>query len=103
MATVPLRFSNRLGFPMLEVQSVTTNGTVTTLNFNDHPQRKAFFYGGFWVKVPAITSTSAISAYTIEFAKLGVSGSNLPLYLYNGSSATVGDMATTGPGILLCF
>lgn len=103
MATVPLRFANRFGIPMLEVQSVTTSGTVTTLNFNDHPQRGAFFYGGFWVKVPAIASTSSTSGYTIEFATLGVSGSNLPLYLYNGDQATVGDMETDGPGILLCF
>ncbi len=88
---------------MLEVQSVTTNGTVTTFSFNDHPQRGAFFYGGFWVKVPAIATTTATATNTVEFATLGVSGSSLPLYLYNGTQATLGDLVTTGPGIILCF
>lgn len=103
MATLPLRFSNRLGFPMIEVQSVTTSGTVTTFNFNDHPQRGAFFFGGFWAKLPAITTTTTTSSNTVEFATLGVSGSNLPLYLYNGDQATLGDLETSGPGIILCF
>lgn len=103
MATVPLRRSNPNGIPMLEVQSVTTSGTITTFNFNDHPQRRNFFFGGFWVKVPAIATTSTTSSNTVEFATLGILGSNLPLYLYNGDQATLGDLETTGPGIILCF
>lgn len=103
MAFVPLRVSNRQGFGMLEVQSITTSGTVTTFNFNDHPQRRmANFFGGFWVKVPQ--NTTAITATnTVEFNTLGELGSNIPLYKFDGSQATMADFSTTGGGVRLCF
>ena len=102
MATVPLRFSNRLGFPMLEVQSVTEAGTVTTLNFNDHPQRTAYFYGGFWVKIPVL-SAGTTGTNTVEFATLGQSGSNIPLYYYGGDKVPKSGLITTTGGVILCF
>lgn len=105
MATVPLRVSNRLGFPMLEVQSITEAtlpSTVTTFNFNDHPQRNSNFYGGFFVKVPQNT-TALTATNTIEFATLGINGSNLPLYKFDGAIVQASELSTTGGGILLCF
>ena len=103
MAVTPLRFANTRGFPMIEVQSVTTSGTIATFNFNDHPQRRGNFFGGFWVKVPAITTTTTTAAYTIEFATLGVTGSNVKLYFYGGTQATLGDLETDTGGVMLCF
>ena len=103
MAVTQLRFSNRLGFPMLEVQQITDAtlpATTTTFYFNEHPQRNAYFFGGFFVKVPS--TAAATDTNTVEFATLGVAGSNLPLYNYNGDQATVSDITTTG-GVLLCF
>lgn len=102
MAIVPLRFSNRFGFPMIEAISVnqSTTPAVTTFYFNDHPQRRGNFFGGFWVKLP--TTAGQTETNTVEFATEGTLGSNLPLYLYNGDIATVADIETSG-GILLCF
>lgn len=103
MAMVPLRYCNRLGIPMLEVQTITESpspATVTYFNFNNHPQRNQQFYGGFFVKVPDLSS--ATSTNSIEFATLDVSGSNTPLYLYDGTKAKISDITTTG-GIMLCF
>lgn len=105
MATVPLRVSNRLGFPMLEVQSVseaTLPATTTVLNFNNHPQRNISFFGGFFVKIPQNLST-ATQTNNVEFSTIGESGSNIPLYLYSGTQAKISDILTTGNGILLCF
>lgn len=100
MATVPLRFANTRGIPMLEVQSVTNTTTLATFNFNDHPQRGSNFFGGFWVKMPSTAGLTGTAK--VEFATLGVLGSNLPVYLYNGNQATALDLSTLG-GILLCF
>ena len=105
MAVVPLRVSNRLGFPMLEVQSVTDAtlpANTTMLNFNDHPQRRINFFGGFFVKVPQ-DLTTATQTNLVQFATLDVPGSNIPLYLFDGTQAQVSDIATTGNGIMLCF
>ena len=106
MAVIPLRVSNRMGFGMLEVQSIEqapTPGTVTTFNFNDHPQRRmANFFGGFWVKVPQNT-TALTATNTIEFATIGDSSSRVPLYKFDGSPATMADFVTTGGGVRLCF
>ena len=103
MAVIPLRFSNRLGFPMLKVVSVTdatTPATTTFFNFNDHPQRRANFYGAFFVKVPDLTNETETNF--VQFKTLDVDGSNKPLYLYDGTLAKIEDIMTTG-GILLCF
>lgn len=100
MATTPLRFSNRGTFPMIEVQTITKTDELVTFNFNDHPQRRADFFGGFWVKMP--TTAGLNGNAKVEFATLGMFGSNLPVYLYNGNQATALDLSTTG-GVLLCF
>lgn len=102
MAVVPLRFANRFGFPMIEAinASETTTPAVATFYFNDHPQRRGNFFGGFWVKLPSTEELTVTS--TVEFATQGVSGSNKALYLYNGDIATIGDITTSG-GIILCF
>lgn len=104
MATVPLRYANRGGIPMIETIGVSESAapaTVTTFLFNDHPQRRAPFFGGFWVKINVNTATLA-QDNNVEFGTQGVTGSGIPLYLYNGTLATVADIATTG-GVLLCF
>lgn len=103
MAIVPLRVSNRQGFGMLEVQSITTSGTTTTFNFNEHPQRNwPNFFGGFWVKVPQDT-TGITATNVVEFNTLGIVGSNYPLYKFDGSQATMADFQTSGGGVRLCF
>ena len=102
MAVVPLRYANRFGFGMIEAQSVSEAGTVTTFQFNDHPQRRGNFFGGFWVKLPIVDATTG-GTNTVEFATTGTFGSNVPLYLYSGVQATKADLATTSGGILLCF
>ena len=93
-----LTYANRT-FPTIEVQSVSSAGTVTTFGFNAHANRGNFF-GGFYVKVPQNVATST---NTVEFSTIGVAGSNIPLYLYNGTQATVAQLVTSGGGILLCF
>lgn len=103
MATVPLRYSNRLGFGMLEVQRIenrTTPADATVFIFNEHPQRNISFFGGFFVKVP--NTTTATADNPVQFETDGDSSSNLPLYNYNGDPATTTDLQTTG-GVLLCF
>lgn len=100
MAFVPLRVSNRQGIPMMEAQTIIKSDGVVTFNFNDHPQRRINFFGGFWAKIP--TTAGLDGNAKVEFATLGLLGSNLPLYLYNGNQATALDLSTTG-GILLCF
>lgn len=93
-----LTYANRT-FPAIEVQSVSSVGTVTIFSFNAHANRGNFF-GGFFIKVPQNIATST---NTVEFATIGVNGSNLPLKFYNGTAVTVADLVTTGGGILLCF
>lgn len=105
MAFVPLRVSNRQGIPMLEVQSITAAvapATVTTFNFNDHPQRRTQFFGEFSVKVPQNTTTLTQSD-TVEFATMGNPGSNIPVVTFAGTPATVADFATQGGGIRKCW
>lgn len=90
-----LKFSNREGIPNLEVVSVTSDGTNTTLSFNPHPYRLTNrFFGGFWVKVPnaVTTSTQPLFVNTI-----GVSGSSYPVYDITGAAATVAAIASSGP------
>lgn len=86
---------------MIEAQTLTTSGTTATFSFNDHPQRRGNFFGGFWVKLPTTTTTTTTAAYNVEFATLGVLGSNLPLYLFNGTQAKLG--AVAAGGVMLCF
>lgn len=100
MATVPLRYSNRGTIPMIEVQSIINTPELATFNFNDHPQRRGNFFGGFWVKMPSTAGLTGTAK--VEFATLGAFGSNIPVYLYNGNQATALDLSTLG-GILLCF
>lgn len=105
MATVPLRVSNRLGFGMLEVQSVTDAtlpANTSLFNFNNHPQRNISFFGGFFVKVPQNLNNET-QDNLVEFATLDVPNSNIPLYLYDGTQAKISDINTTGGGIMLCF
>lgn len=101
----PLRVSNRQGIPMLEVQSITEGtapSTVTTFNFNDHAQRRINFFGEFSVKIPQNTSTLT-QTNTVEFATLGLVGSNIPVVTFEGTPATVEDFSTLGGGIRKCW
>lgn len=103
MAIVPLRVSNRLGFGMLEVQSITESGTTTTFKFNNHPQRGINFFGGFWVKIPQNLTTGYTTTNTINFGTVDVDGDTVPLLMFDGTAVTVGDLPTPGNGIILCF
>lgn len=98
MAVVPLRFANTRGIPMIEVQSVVSDTSTYTLMFNDHPQRRGNFFGGFFVKLPTI----ATGTKTVSFGTLGLLGSEIPLYMFDGKRAIMSDIAGSG-GVALCF
>lgn len=96
-----LKFSNQGGMPNLEAVSVTSDGTNTTVSFNSHPFRFTNrFFGGFWVKIP---QTVADGTEPLQFATVGEAGSTVPVYLPNGTQATVGDIESTGPAVYMFF
>lgn len=96
-----LKFSNRLGFPNIEAVSVTSDGTNTTVAFNAHPfVQTNNFFGGFWIKIAQAVTTST---EPLQFTTVGVTGSTVPVYLTNGTQATVASIASTGPAIYLAF
>lgn len=96
-----LKFSNRTGFPNLEATSVTSNGTTTTVSFNAHQfVQTNNFFGGFWVKIPQAVATST---QPLQFTTVGVPNSTVPVYLANGTQATVASIASTGPAVYLFF
>lgn len=96
-----LKFSNQGGFPLLEAINVASDGTNTTVSFNNHPWRQTNrFFGGFFVKITQAVTTSA---EPLQFSTNGVSGSTVPVYLSNGTQATVADIVSTGPAIYMAF
>lgn len=92
MANVIVKRSNRLGFPLIEVQSVTSDGTTTTLNFNNHVNLSDYFVGGMWIKFPNIVTTNQ---QPIQASTLGVANSVVPIYTRSGAQATVANIAST--------
>lgn len=98
-----LKFSNQGGFPLIEAVSVVENGTTTTINFNNHPYRQSNrFYGGFFIKI-AQDTTTLTQTNNVEFATVGIGGSNLPLYSVTGTQVQISELASTGPAIFLIF
>lgn len=98
-----LKFVNQGGFPTLQSTGNSTNGTITTFSFNDHPYRQTNrFLGGFWIKIPDNTTTLT-QTNTVQFDTVGIGGSAVPVYKRNGNQALVSDLASTGPSIHLCF
>lgn len=91
MANVIVNRSNRLGIPLIEAQSVTSDGTNTTISFNNHVNINDNFVGGFWVKFPQVLTSST---QPVLFATIGVSGST-PAYDSAGGVLTVADIAST--------
>lgn len=99
-----LKFSNQGGFPLIEAVSIAESGTTTTINFNNHPYRQSNrFYGGFFVKIPQNTVTGLTQTNNVEFATIGVGGSNIPLYSVTGTQVQVSELASSGPAIFLVF
>ncbi len=96
--TYPNR-ANTQGFPLLE-GTAAVDGTNLVISFSPHAYLGANWTGGFWVKV---LGTVATGSQPVFFATTGTAGSQVPLYLYNGSQATAADLATTGNGIIMCF
>lgn len=99
MITPLVKFVNRRGFPCVESNSINEDGTTTTFVFDNHHLIQSGFSGGFWVRLNQAVSGTNVVQFTIT----GVSDSTLPLYLSNGSQATLGDVETTGGGVFLCF
>lgn len=97
-----LTFVNQGGFPSIISTNTTTNGTVTTFSFNDHPYRQTNkFYGGFFVKFPnAITETGT---NTVQFDTQGVGGSAVDVYAPDGDKLTVTDLTSSGQTVRLFF
>lgn len=95
MANVIARRSNGLGVPLLEAQSISSDGTTTTVNFNNHVNLNANFIGLFLVKFPQVVATSA---EPVQAATIGVPNSFRPIYLPSGEQATVAALASSaGP------
>lgn len=96
-----LRFSNRNGFPCIEATGVASDGTNTTVTFNSHPYvQTGRFSGGFFIKIAQAVTTST---EPLQFTTSGVQNSTVPVYLANGTQATVASIASTGPAIYLAF
>ena len=96
-----LKFSNRNGFPCIEATSVTSDGTNTTVTFNSHPLvQTGRFFGGFFFKIAQAVTTSTEPLY---FTTSGVQNSTVPIYLANGTQATVASIASTGPAVYEAF
>lgn len=75
-----LKFVNQGGFPAIQTSNVTTNGTVTTFSFNDHPYRQTNrFFGGFFVKINSNTA-DITDTNTVKFDTIGVGGSSVDVY-----------------------
>lgn len=95
MANVIAKRSNGLGVPLLEVQSISSDGTTTTVNFNNHVNLGANFIGLFLVKFPQVVATST---EPVQAATIGVANSFRPIYLPSGAQATVAALASSaGP------
>lgn len=95
MANVIARRSNGLGVPLLEAQSISSDGTTTTVNFNNHVNLNANFIGLFLVKFPQVVATST---EPVQAATIGVPNSFRPIYLSSGEQATVAALASSaGP------
>lgn len=97
-----LKFVNQGGFPAIQSVNTSTNGTVTTFSFNDHPYRQTNrFCGGFFVKFPdAITATGT---NTVKFDTVGVGGSSVDVYNYMGDALTISDLTSTAQTVRLFF
>lgn len=91
MANVIVKRSNRLGIPLIEAQGITSDGTTTTVSFNNHVNLSDYFVGVFLVKFPNVVTTDT---EPIVFATYGVSGTT-PVYLSTGAAATVADIEST--------
>lgn len=95
-----VRFVNRTGFPCIESASISSDGTTSTITFDNHRLIQGGFSGGFWVRIP---QTIVTGTDVVQFTITGVSGSTLPLFLSGGEQATLADIITTGGGVFLCF
>ena len=93
-----VKFVNRRGFPCVESNSNTEDGTTTTFVFDNHRLLESGFSGGFWVRLNQAVTTGT---NVVQFSIIG--GSTLPLYLSNGTQATLANVETTGGGVFLCF
>lgn len=92
MANVVARRSNGLGIPLLEAQGVTSDGTNTTVSFNNHVNLGDNFIGLFLVKFPQVVATST---EPLQMSTIGVANSTKPVYLAGGTQATVAAVAST--------
>lgn len=94
MADVIVKRGNRLGIPLVEAQNITSDGTTTTVSFNNHVNISDYFVGLFIVKFPNIVTTDT---EPVVFATTGISGTT-PLYTRTGGQATVANISSTaGP------
>lgn len=97
MITPLVKFVNRRGFPCIESNSTT--GTATFV-FDNYKLIQSEFSGGFWVR---INQTVATGTDAVFFTINGVNDSTIPVYLSNGTQATLANFETTGGGVFLMF
>lgn len=101
MANVFVSRSNRLGIPLILAVNVTSDGTNTTVSFNNHVNLSDNFLGLFLVKFPTLVTTSN---QPVLFDTIGAVGTSTPVYLKSGAQATVANLAsTTAPTYHLCI
>lgn len=92
MANVIANRSNRFGIPFIEAQSVSSDGTNTTVAINNHVNINRNFIGYFTMKFPEVVATSTEPLF---LSTIGVPNSSTPVYLKTGAQATVADIAST--------
>lgn len=102
MALLPLKRCNQFGFGMLESIGISTTGTVTTIKFNDHPQRRINFFGGFYVNI-AQDTTGVTATNTVVFQTGDDTSTAMPVKLFSGADATMAYFSTTGNGVAHMF
>ncbi len=101
MANTILKTVNGRGIPALNADSVSSDGTTTTVSFSPHPLVGERFSGFFVVRFQTPVATSA---EPVQFTTTGVAGTTVPLYLNTGAQATAADLtSTTGPTFRLFF
>lgn len=101
MANTILKTVNERGIPALSVESITSDGTNTSFNFEKHRFIGNNFSGFFVVKIPQAVATSTQPLF---FNTIGVEGTSVPVYDADGDRITVATLATSNfPTFRLMF
>lgn len=93
-----LKFTNRVGIPAIENESVSLTTLGETFSFAKHPYTEMYFQGGLWIKINN-TPESPTPAVPVYF-KTG-NGDSVPVHNFAGTAFTTATFP--GDGIYLGF